>query len=144
MIEDGATDTGSVTTVRRVGETIRRPAGEWTPAVHAPPAHLEAVGFTRAPRVPGTDGGDESLALLHGTPAFMPWPPHCGRRPGSANWGAGSATTTRREADRVERLGRRGDEPWATFLARGDAAEIRAEQEWVRSRPAARLGEAGT
>ncbi|MDQ3789736.1 MAG: aminoglycoside phosphotransferase family protein, partial [Actinomycetota bacterium] len=41
MIEDGATDRGSVTTVRRVGETIRRPVGEWTPAVHAVLTHLE-------------------------------------------------------------------------------------------------------
>nr|BAI70386.1 aminoglycoside phosphotransferase [Streptomyces lavendulae subsp. lavendulae] len=75
MIEDGATDQGSVTTVRRVGETIRRPAGVWTPAVHALLAHLEAAGFTRAPRALGTDGGDEAVSLLHGEPAFSPWPP---------------------------------------------------------------------
>lgn len=43
MIEDGATDKGSVTTVRRVGDTIRRPVGEWTPAVHALLTHLESV-----------------------------------------------------------------------------------------------------
>ncbi|MBO1418181.1 aminoglycoside phosphotransferase family protein [Streptomyces sp. FH025] len=74
MIEDGATDKGSVTTVRRIGETIRRPVGEWTPAVHALLTHLEAVGFTRAPRLVGTDGSDEVLSLLHGEPAFSPWP----------------------------------------------------------------------
>ncbi|MFE5485513.1 phosphotransferase [Streptomyces sp. NPDC056527] len=74
MIEDGATDKGSVTTVRRIGDTIRRPAGEWTPAVHALLTHLETVGFTRAPRVLGADGTDEVLSLLHGEPAFTPWP----------------------------------------------------------------------
>ena len=75
MIEDGATDQGSVTIVRRVGETIRRPVGEWTPAVHALLTHLESAGFTRVPRVLGTDGGEEVLSLLHGEPAFSPWPP---------------------------------------------------------------------
>ncbi|MFC9535692.1 phosphotransferase [Streptomyces sp. NPDC056975] len=74
MIEDGATDKGSVTTVRRIGETIRRPVGEWTPAVHALLTHLESVGFTRAPRVIGTDGANEVLSLLRGEPAFSPWP----------------------------------------------------------------------
>lgn len=38
-----------------------------------------------------------------------------------------------REAARIERLGRRGTEPWTTFLARGDAAEMLAEQCWIRS-----------
>ncbi|MFH8383380.1 phosphotransferase [Kitasatospora sp. NPDC018058] len=74
MIEDGATDQGSVTTVRRIGETIRRPVGEWTPAVHALLTHLETVGFTRAPRVLGVDGTEEVLSLVHGEPAFSPWP----------------------------------------------------------------------
>jgi hypothetical protein len=74
MIQDGATDKGSATTVRRIGETIRQPVGEWTPAVHALLTHLESVGFTRAPRVLGADGADEVLSLLHGEPAFSPWP----------------------------------------------------------------------
>lgn len=74
VIEDGATDKGSVTTVRRVGETIRRPAGEWSPAVHALLTHLERAGFTRAPRVLGVDGTEEVLSLLHGEPALAPWP----------------------------------------------------------------------
>ena len=49
MIEDGGTDKGSVTTVRRIGETIRRLVGPWTPAVHALLQHLETAGFARAP-----------------------------------------------------------------------------------------------
>lgn len=255
MIEDGATDRGSVTTVRRIGETIRRPVGEWTPAVHALLTHLEAVGFTRAPRAVGTDGTDEVLSLLHGEPAFAPWPsalrstagiselgrwlrdyhqavrdfqPPTGARwqgqedewrpgmvirhgdlgpwnsiwrgdrlagfidwdfaaPGHAlddlaqlawyavplrpieqqrrasiagartlrsrlealctAYGAGPAAVLdaldslqSREADRIERLGRQGHEPWAMFLARGDAAEMLAERSWLRSERTALLG----
>ncbi|MFI7675932.1 phosphotransferase [Actinophytocola sp. NPDC049390] len=254
MIEDGATDRGSVTTVHRVGDTIRRPAGEWTPAVHALLRHLESAGFTRAPRVLGTDGTDEVLSLLHGEPAFSPWPPvlrsaegisglgvwlreyHDAvlsfRPPTGARWRgqeeewrpgmvirhgdlgpwnsvwdgerlAGfidwdfaapghaiddvaqlawyavplrpvdqqrraqideTALTSRltalcdayeaapadvldaldalqsREAARIERLGTRGDEPWATFLARGDVTEMEAEQAWLRTERAVILG----
>lgn len=252
MIEDGATERGSVTTVRRIGETIRRPVGEWTPAVHALLAHLEAARFTRAPRPLGVDGTDEVLSLLHGEPAFGPWPaklrstagvvelgrwlrdyhdavrdfrPPAGARwrgqeeewrpgmvirhgdlgpwnsiwdgdrlvgfidwdfaaPGHAlddlaqlAWYAvplrsvekqrraavtgGHVLRTRldalcaaygaeptavldalealqsREAERIERLGGLGQEPWATFLARGDVAEMAAERSWLRSQRAA-------
>ncbi|MFK0290452.1 phosphotransferase [Streptomyces sp. NPDC090442] len=258
MIEDGATDRGSVTTVRRVGETIRRPVGAWTPAVHALLTHLESVGFTRAPRVLGIDGvegTDEVLSLLHGEPAFTPWPAalrstagvgelgswlrdyhdavrgfwppagarwrgqECEWRPGMvirhgdlgpwnsiwhgdrltgfidwdfaapgraldnlaqlawyavplrpveqqrrasiggehtlrsrlnalcAAYGARPAAVLdalevvqSREAERIERHGRRGHEPWASFLARGDAAEMRAERSWLRSRRTVLLG----
>ena len=258
VIEDGATDRGSVTTVRRVGETIRRPVGEWTPAVHALLTHLESVGFTRAPRVLGTDGTEEMLSLLHGEPALSPWPPPLRstagigelgswlrdyhdavrdfRPPADARWqgqevewrpglvirhgdlgpwnsiwdgdrlagfidwdfaapghpiddlaqlawyavplrpveqqrraGVTGERTLRsrldalcaaygapaaavldalddlqsREAARIERLGRRGHEPWATFLARGDAAEMAAERAWLRSERAAFLGGSG-
>ncbi|MFJ2861923.1 phosphotransferase [Kitasatospora sp. NPDC087314] len=258
MIEDGATDQGSVTTVRRIGETIRRPTGVWTPAVHALLTHLEAVGFTGAPRVLGIDGADEVLSLVHGEPAFAPWPqalrspagigelgrwlrgyhdavrdfrPPAGARwqgqeeewrpgmvirhgdlgPWNSIWDADrlagfidwdfaapghalddlaqlawyavplrpldqqhrasvtGADTLRarlhllcaaygahpeavldaldalqsREATRIERLGGQGDEPWATFLARGDSTEMWAEQHWTRSERAALLGVMG-
>ncbi|MET7666050.1 aminoglycoside phosphotransferase family protein [Streptomyces sp. NPDC005356] len=248
MIEDGSTDRGSVTTVRRIGATIRRPTGAWTPAVHALLRHLEAVGFSRAPRVLGTDGTDEVLSLLVGEPSFTPWPEalrssrgvaelgrwlreyhdavrtfrppadvhwqgqeeawqpgmvirHGDLGPWNAIWDGGQlvgfidwdfaapghaiddlaqlawyavplrpveqqrrASVTgsgtlrgrlhalctacgeqhvaviealdalqSREAARIERLGRRGIEPWATFLARGDGAEMLAEQCWIRS-----------
>lgn len=254
MIEDGATDQGSVTTVRRVGETIRRPAGEWTPAVHALLAHLEAAGFSRAPRALGTDGADEVVSLLHGEPAFSPWPAalrsttgiqelgcwlreyHAAvrdfRPPADARWRAqeepwrpgmiirhgdlgpwnsiwngdrlvgfidwdfaapghalddlaqlawytvplrpleqqrresisGDSTLRSRldalcaayrahpaavldaldslqarETARIQRLGSLGQEPWATFLTRGDAEEMKAERSWLRSNRAALL-----
>ncbi|WEB37979.1 phosphotransferase [Streptomyces yunnanensis] len=258
MIEDGATDKGSVTTVRRIGETIRRPVGEWTPAVHALLTHLESVGFTRAPRALGTNGTDEVLSLLHGEPAFSPWPSplrstggiselgswlrdyhdavrdfqppadarwqgheggwrpgliirhgdlgpwnsiwHGDRLAGFIDWDfaapdhalddlaqlawyavplrpveqqrrapvAGEHTLRSRlnalcaaygarpasvldaldavqsgEAARIERLGRQGHEPWVTFLARGDAAEMMAERSWLRSERTVLLGGSG-
>lgn len=75
MLEDGSTARGSVTTVLRVGDTIRRPIGPWTPIVHALLRHLETVGFTSAPRVHGVDEqGREVLSFLKGKEATRPWP----------------------------------------------------------------------
>jgi hypothetical protein len=53
--------------VFRVGDTVRRPAGPWTPGVHALLRHLEAVGLDGAPRVLGMDElGREVLTYLAG------------------------------------------------------------------------------
>lgn len=41
--------------VVRVGDTVRRPAGPWTPAVHAVLTRLADVGFGHAPRSLGLD-----------------------------------------------------------------------------------------
>lgn len=41
--------------VVRVGDTVRKPAGPWTPAVHAFLDHLHGAGFTAAPRSLGVD-----------------------------------------------------------------------------------------
>jgi hypothetical protein len=58
---------GGVNVVRRVGDTVRRPVGPWTPAVHALLRHVAAAGFTGAPRVHGIDaGGREILDFLPG------------------------------------------------------------------------------
>jgi hypothetical protein len=59
---------GSMTVgVVRVGDTVRRPVGPWTPAVHSLLRHLEDVGFEGAPRVLGIDGrGREVLSFLPG------------------------------------------------------------------------------
>ena len=46
---------GNTSVVVRVGDTVRRTAGHWTPAVHALLDHLESVGFDAAPRALGTD-----------------------------------------------------------------------------------------
>lgn len=51
----------------RVGNTVRRLAGPWTPAVHALLAHLAGQGFTGAPRPLGFDEqGREVLTFLEG------------------------------------------------------------------------------
>ena len=51
----------------RVGDTVRRPAGPWTPAVHALLSYLADRGFTGAPRPLGFDEqGREVLTFLEG------------------------------------------------------------------------------
>jgi Phosphotransferase enzyme family len=56
----------------RVGDTVRRPAGPWTPAVHALLTHLHDAGFHGAPRPLGIDErGREVLTFIPGT---TPWP----------------------------------------------------------------------
>lgn len=51
----------------RVGDTVRRPAGPWTPAVHALLGALRAAGLDGVPPVRGVDGrGREVLGLIPG------------------------------------------------------------------------------
>src|ERR1700733_3671601 len=40
------------------GDVVRRPAGPWTPAVHALLDHLERAGFTGSPHAVSADGAD--------------------------------------------------------------------------------------
>ena len=66
---------GSVGHIVRVGDTVRRPTGAWTPAVHAFLRHLESAEFPYAPRVLGVDDRDrEVLTFLPGQPLRRPWP----------------------------------------------------------------------
>jgi Phosphotransferase enzyme family len=54
--------------VRRVGHTVRRRAGPWTPAVHRLLRHLEQVDFRGAPHALGIDElGREILTFMPGT-----------------------------------------------------------------------------
>ena len=58
--------------VVRVGDTVRRPVGPWTLAVHALLGHLHAAGFHGAPWPLGLDEhGREVLTFIPGT---IPWP----------------------------------------------------------------------
>lgn len=58
--------------VVRLGGTVHRPTGPWTPSVHALLRHLESRGFTGAPRVLGIDdAGREVLEFITGD---IPWP----------------------------------------------------------------------
>lgn len=58
---------GGLTPVVRVGDTVRRATGPWTPAVHALLRDLEDAGFEGAPRVLGIDDeGREMLTFVEG------------------------------------------------------------------------------
>lgn len=58
---------GNVGGAVRIGHTVRRPTGTWTPAVHALLDHLEAAGLRSTPRVLGIDSrGREVLTYLPG------------------------------------------------------------------------------
>jgi hypothetical protein len=64
---------GNVAPVYRVGDTVRRTTGPWTPGVHALLRHLERSGFDGAPRVLGIDAeGREILSYIEG---FVPYAP---------------------------------------------------------------------
>jgi Phosphotransferase enzyme family len=68
----GLANTGRVV---RVGDTVRRPVGPHTPAVHALLTHLADVGFEGAPHVVGIDElGREVLTYLDGDVATPPYP----------------------------------------------------------------------
>jgi hypothetical protein len=66
----------------RVGDTVRKAAGPWTPAVDALLRHLEDVGFVGAPRSLGVDErGRHVLTFLEGETVgdgtLTPWPSWC-------------------------------------------------------------------
>lgn len=52
---------GNTSVVVRVGDTVRRPIGKWTPAVHDLLGHLTSAGFDGAPRVFGVDHLDREM-----------------------------------------------------------------------------------
>ncbi|MEU6258485.1 aminoglycoside phosphotransferase family protein [Streptomyces sp. NPDC047043] len=58
--------------VVRIGDTVRRPAGPWTPAVHALLTHLHEVGFRAAPRPLGID--EQGREVLSFVPGEVIWP----------------------------------------------------------------------
>lgn len=70
-------DGGNLNQVVRVGDTVRRATGVWTPAVHALLEHLRERGFHECPRVDGIDEqGREILSYLPGETvgSQKPWP----------------------------------------------------------------------
>jgi hypothetical protein len=58
--------------VVRVGDTVRRPAGPWTPAVHALLDHLHQAGYAAAPRPLGID--ERGREVLSYAPGRALWP----------------------------------------------------------------------
>jgi hypothetical protein len=68
MEDEEALPGGNVGGAVRVGDTVRRATGPWTPAVHGLLNHLAAAGVTGIPRVHGYDDrGREILDFLPGT-----------------------------------------------------------------------------
>jgi 8-oxo-dGTP diphosphatase len=66
---------GNVGGTVRVGRTVRRQTGPWTPAVHALLEHLASVGIVEAPRTLGLDDqGREALTYLPGAVAEQELP----------------------------------------------------------------------
>ncbi|GAA4356399.1 phosphotransferase [Angustibacter luteus] len=61
MPEEEPLTGGNTTVVVRVGATVRRPVGPWTPAVHDLLNHLTAVGFAGSPQVLGIDDADREI-----------------------------------------------------------------------------------
>jgi hypothetical protein len=58
---------GFVTEAVKVGDTVRRAVGPWSPAVHALLEHLESAGYDGAPRYLGMDErGREVLSFVEG------------------------------------------------------------------------------
>ena len=80
---------GNMEPVVRVGDTVRRTTGAWTPAVHELLRRCEDAGIGEAPRVLGTDEtGREILTFIPGevmtdlSPAAQ-WSPHLLRAAGA-------------------------------------------------------------
>jgi hypothetical protein len=77
LLPAGVANAGAVV---RVDDTVRRPAGPQTPAVHALLDHLAAAGFDGAPRVLGHDAlGRSMLRYVPGQVAAPPYPPWVAR-----------------------------------------------------------------
>ncbi len=67
---------GEVNEVVRIGETVHRTSGPWTPSVQRVLAHLRGQGFGLSPDPLGTDErGREVVSYLPGRTASRPWPP---------------------------------------------------------------------
>ena len=60
----------------RIGDTVRRPTGPWTPGVHALLRHLEGHDYASSPRVLGID--DRSREILTHIPGHVVWPDRFG------------------------------------------------------------------
>jgi hypothetical protein len=68
---------GTLHAVVRVGDTVRRPAGPWTPTVHALLRHIRDRGFDLAPEPLGyDDSGREIVSFIPGSTVgwSLPWP----------------------------------------------------------------------
>jgi hypothetical protein len=117
---------GHLSFVTKIGDTVRRPTGPWSPTVHALLEHLDRVGFDGAPRFLGTDEQDrEIVEYIDGV---VPWGPDHHRLLG-----------LRDDVARVGALLRTAHEAVASFVVPDDAQwrfpEAEADAlEWVDER----------
>jgi len=65
---------GNVSAAVKVGDTVRRRAGPWTPAVHALLAHLHRVGFDSAPEPLGMDERGRAVLKFIPGDVHQGWP----------------------------------------------------------------------
>lgn len=66
---------GNSGAVRRIGATVRRPRGPWTPTIHALLRALRTAGFTKSPQPLGVDdAGREIVEYLEGDVGVYPMP----------------------------------------------------------------------
>jgi hypothetical protein len=71
---DGPMAGGNMNAVSRVGDTVRRGAGPWTPTVHRYLRYLARNGVDWAPAPIGTEGDTEILSYVDGTVPVYPLP----------------------------------------------------------------------
>ncbi|MXZ76154.1 MAG: aminoglycoside phosphotransferase family protein [Gemmatimonadetes bacterium] len=65
---------GALHVVERIGDTVRRPVSQHTPAVHGLLRYLEDTDFQGVPRLIGADDEYETLSWIEGEPGTRPWP----------------------------------------------------------------------
>lgn len=116
-------DGGFVNSVVRVGRTVRRSGGQWTPAVHALLNHLEGAGFAEAPRVLGMDRhGREVLTYIPGVSiGWRDWPQFMRGDAGLAQLGS----VLRRYHQAVQAFRPAPDLAWRNPLAPAEGELIR-------------------
>lgn len=71
---DGFLPGGNMNSVERIGDTVRRDAGPWTPTVHRYLRYLTRAGVDWAPTPLGVDGDRESLGFVDGEVPLYPLP----------------------------------------------------------------------
>ncbi len=118
---------GNLSATVRVGDTVRRRAGPWTPAVHALLRYLEGASF-EAPRVLGMDEqGREILAYLEGEAHSAPLEPLPDRAFDQDHL-LSAARLLRRYHDVVERFQPPPDARWR--LVAPTAHELICHNDW--------------
>jgi hypothetical protein len=129
---DGGRAGGAV----RVGDTVCRASGPWTPAVHALLSHLAGQKFAGSPRPLGTDRqGREMLTFLavtrEGFTEFGRRPQRLRRFLDEYGWTANAAGfldvvcgRVRTHAATIRRLAAAGDPVFTRMVERGDVGSL--------------------